>query len=139
MYTAPTHTIHPLPLSPHTLRTFSHVLPLTLPLITPIRHRKEKENIFLFPLTPPASPFFTVPHVWTPSGSSLGFTEQLTRHMAPLSISSGPYHTDFQPSLCFESLPLLSSSSLHPGRALRSFSVGNPVAYSDSRVSEKHG
>jgi len=103
----------------------SHVIPLTLPLITPIRHRKENENIFLFPLTPPASPFLTVPWVRTPAGSSLGFTEQLTCHMAPLSFSSCPYHT----GLCFGCPPLLSSSStlfLHPERALHSFSVGNP-------------
>ncbi len=77
----------------------SHILPLTLPLITPIRHRKENENIFLFPLTPPASPFFMVVRAGTPSGSTLGFKEQLTCHMAPLSFSSLQYHTDLQRSL----------------------------------------
>lgn len=97
----------------HSICTFSHILPLTLPLITPIRHRKENENIFLFPLTPPASPFFMVVHAGTPSGSTLGFKEQLMCHMAPLSVSSLQCHTDLQPSLAsglfFSYLPPLPS------------------------------
>lgn len=80
-YTAPADTIHALPVqtSPHThtLCTFFNVLPLTLPLITPTRHRKENENTFLFPLTPPTSPFFMVAQAGTPSGSTLGFKELL--------------------------------------------------------------
>ncbi len=110
----------------HIFCTFSHILPLTLPLITPIRHRKETENIFLLPLTPPASPFFMLVRAGTPSGSTLGFKEQLMCHMAPLSFSSLQYHTDLQPSLASGPflfyLPPLPSLFI-----LCSFSVGNPA------------